>query len=323
MWLTWLADAARMTGWPVIEVPGWRSRGHGAMTAAEGVVLHHTAGPKTGNYPSLGVVRDGRPGLAGPLAQLGLGRDGTIYVIAAGLAYHAGESRWAGFTSLNSRFIGVEAESTGVPVFGRYDWTDAQLDAYPRLVAALLHWMRRPADRAASHAEVALPAGRKIDPAGIDMRALRTTVTRYLTTPASITRPGGSMSETAPTLTEIRGIVQDELAVIAKRVDVGFARDQVLTALGVANPGSAPAAAPAGAVAVSAKLDELAAAVRAGGVDPAAVLAAVRAAFGGGLVLEGTVHPPAPAAVPAPAPVPPAAAPPAAPATTSPQAPAG
>ncbi len=40
--------------------------------------------------PSLGVIRDGRPGLKGPLSQLGLGRDGAYYVIAAGRAQHAG-----------------------------------------------------------------------------------------------------------------------------------------------------------------------------------------------------------------------------------------
>jgi hypothetical protein len=85
----WLAQAARMTDFPVVEVDGWRSRGHGGMDTLEGVVLHHTAGPASGDYPSLRVVRDGRPGLAGPLAQLGLARSGTIFVIAAGLSYHA------------------------------------------------------------------------------------------------------------------------------------------------------------------------------------------------------------------------------------------
>jgi len=174
----WLAQAARMTDFPVVEVDGWRGRGHGGMDTLEGVVLHHTAGPATGDYPSLRVVRGGRPGLAGPLAQLGLARSGTIFVIAAGLSYHAGASAWAGFTGLNRRFLGVEAESTG-----RGDWTPAQLDAYPRLVAALLHYMRRPAGRAAAHREVARPPGRKIDPVGIDMPAFRARVAEMLADP--------------------------------------------------------------------------------------------------------------------------------------------
>ena len=78
MWLEFLADAARLSGYPVIEVDGWRRRGHGEMRLCEGVVGHHTATPASakGNYPSLAVVRDGRAGLAGPLSALGLGRDG-------------------------------------------------------------------------------------------------------------------------------------------------------------------------------------------------------------------------------------------------------
>lgn len=234
MYLTWLAEAARITGYPVVEVPGWQKRGHGGMAAAEGVVLHHTAGPATGDYPSLGVVRDGRPDLEGPLAHLGLGRTGTIYVIAAGLCWHAGTSRWAGFTSLNSSFVGIEAESTG-----RGDWTPEQLDAYPRLVAALLGWMHRPADRACAHRECAIPAGRKPDPAGIDMKALRTTVTGYLVHPDTIRHQEDDMAITPD---QLRTIVREEIARAdpATRKDLGFARDQTLTALGVSDTVNAP-----------------------------------------------------------------------------------
>jgi hypothetical protein len=168
LYIPWLVDAARLTGYPVVDVPGHRARGHGGMRAVEGVTGHHTAdGP--GEYPSLFIVRDGRSDLAGPLAHLGLGRSGTIYVIAAGLCYHAGASQWAGFLDLNDEFIGIEAESAGT----RDDWTDAQHDAYPRLVAALLHFMRRDASRFAGHREVCLPTGRKIDPAFLDLPAFR------------------------------------------------------------------------------------------------------------------------------------------------------
>lgn len=161
LYISWLADAARMTGYPVMEVPGWRARGHGPMRAVEGVVFHHTANPQPGVYPSLRIVRDGRADLAGPLAHLGLGRDGTVFVIAAGQCWHAGASAWAGMFDLNDEFVGVEGESAGT----RDDWTPEQRDCYPRLMAALLHFMRRGADRAARHAEVCQPAGRKIDAA--------------------------------------------------------------------------------------------------------------------------------------------------------------
>lgn len=161
IYIPWLVDAARMTGYPVVEVPGWRDRGHGPMRAVEGVVFHHTANPQSGVYPSLRIVRDGRADLAGPLAHLGLGRDGTVFVIAAGQCWHAGASAWAGMYDLNDEFVGIEGESAGTSD----DWTPEQRDCYPRLMAALLHFMRRGAERAARHAEVCRPAGRKIDAA--------------------------------------------------------------------------------------------------------------------------------------------------------------
>ncbi len=170
MYVPWLVDAARSTGYPVVEVAGWQTRGHGGMRVVEGVVGHHTATADSapGDYPSLDLVTRGRPDLAGPLCNLGLGRSGTIYVVAAGCAYHAGASRWLGFLDLNDEFLGIEAESAG-----NGGWTDAQRDAYPKLVAALLRYMSRGVERYAGHKDVCVPPGRKIDPVGIDTGWLR------------------------------------------------------------------------------------------------------------------------------------------------------
>lgn len=178
-WVPWLADAARMTGYPVVEVAGWRGRGHGGMSRVEGLVAHHTANPGRGDYPSLSIVTHGRAGLRGPLSAFGLGRSGTVYVIAAGISNHAGASAWAGFRDLNDEFLGCEAESAGT----HDDWTPAQRDCYPRLAAAVLFFMRRSADRAAGHKEVCLPPGRKIDPAFWDMTAFRARVEWMLADP--------------------------------------------------------------------------------------------------------------------------------------------
>jgi hypothetical protein len=185
LFVPWLSDAARLTGYPVIESTGWRTRGvpdskgqPRGMRVVEGITPHHTAGPATGDYPSLRVVRDGRAGLQGPLSHYGLGRSGTVHVIAAGLCYHAGASSWAGFTDLNDEFLGIEAEDDGDGT-----WTSEQLDAYPRLVAACLYYMRRDASRAAGHREICLPKGRKIDPAGIDLDAFRGRVAWLLADP--------------------------------------------------------------------------------------------------------------------------------------------
>jgi N-acetyl-anhydromuramyl-L-alanine amidase AmpD len=134
------------------------------MRVVEGVVGHHTATGEgvSGDYPSLRVVRDGRAGLSGPLANYGLGRSGTIYVIAAGCAWHAGASRHGGFTDLNDEFLGIEAEDSGD---GK--WNPAMLDAYPKLVGAILRYMRRDVSRYVSHRTCAVPAGRKPDPGGL------------------------------------------------------------------------------------------------------------------------------------------------------------
>lgn len=154
-----LADACRRSGLDVVELPDWRRRGHGAMQSVDAIVLHHTAGPATGDAPSLRVVRDGRPDLRGPLAHLVLARSGTVHVVAAGLCWHTGPTHepWQG----NAHAIGIEAEHVGRP--GSV-WTQVQYGAYVRLARALADHYDVPPARILGHREVARPAGRKVDP---------------------------------------------------------------------------------------------------------------------------------------------------------------
>src|SRR5690625_1949919 len=126
---TGLARVAKRTGYPVVEVKGWKKRGYGQMVKAESVMCHHTAGPASGNYPSLNVVTHGRPGIPGPLANYGIGRDGTIYVIAAGRANHAGRVAKTMWT--NARSIWSEAVNTGTGE----KWSESQLVADDGLIA--------------------------------------------------------------------------------------------------------------------------------------------------------------------------------------------
>jgi peptidoglycan hydrolase-like protein with peptidoglycan-binding domain len=122
--------------------------------------------------PSLNVLVNGRTDLAGPLAQLGLGRDGTYYVIAAGRANHAGTGSWQGITAGNTSFIGIEAENAGT---ADDEWPEVQMDAYRRGVAAILKHIGRGAEFCAGHKEYALPRGRKPDPL-FDMNVFRAAV---------------------------------------------------------------------------------------------------------------------------------------------------
>jgi hypothetical protein len=176
---TGLARVARSTGRPVVEVPGWETRGHGPMADCRAIVCHHTAGAKSGNYPSLNVVAYGRAGLAGPLSQFGIGRDGTIYVIAAGQAAHAGKDSQVHPAEARNRYsIGIEAENTGMGE----PWGDAIMESYVRLVRALCDEFKLPVSRVYGHKEIAYTAsgrlGRKIDPAGFSMDTFRSAVQR-------------------------------------------------------------------------------------------------------------------------------------------------
>jgi|APLak6261658528_1056013.scaffolds.fasta_scaffold00271_2 hypothetical protein len=160
--LTWLPTVLKNAGLKVVEVPGWKTRGHGDIGTIKGIICHHTAGPKTGNMPSLRTVRDGLPGFSGPLAQLCLGRDGTFYVVAAGKCFHAGVGEWKNITTGNTSFIGIEAENTGTNT--DIPWPTEQMDAYRRGVAAILKHIGQDEVMCCGHKEYALPRGRENDP---------------------------------------------------------------------------------------------------------------------------------------------------------------
>lgn len=172
-YLTSLADIARGAGLKVVEQPGWKTRGHGAQTGVKTIVCHHTAGAATGNAPSLAVVQNGRSDLAGPLSHFVLGRDGTVYVVAAGQCWHTGAT-WQTAQS-NPYAIGIEAEATGTTA-----WPEVQMDAYARLCKALCDAFGLGYDRVQGHKEVCSPAGRKTDP-NFDMPSFRARVSRAST----------------------------------------------------------------------------------------------------------------------------------------------
>ena len=171
-----LADACRKSELRVIEVHGWRTRGSSNFRfAADGdIIVHHTAtsAKAAGDYPSLRIVRDGRPGLSGPLSQLGLGRDGTVYVIAAGRANHAGKTDRR--LSSNPYSLGIEAEHPGTG-----PWNPVQYQAYVRLIAALCRHYGKTTEQVRGHKEIAVPRGRKVDPT-FDMGSFRTAVAREI-----------------------------------------------------------------------------------------------------------------------------------------------
>lgn len=195
--LVWLFDTLREAGLRVAEVPGWKSRSAGPMGEVMGVMCHHTAGARTGNMPSLETLKQGTAAVPGPLAQIGLGRDGTCYLVSAGRCNHAGVGVWNSVTAGNSHFIGIEAENCGD---GSDPWPAVQLEAYHHAVAAILRRVNRSVQWCVAHKEYARPPGRKIDP-NFDMDAFRLQVQAVLNgapppQPVVAAEPDGQRRET-------------------------------------------------------------------------------------------------------------------------------
>jgi hypothetical protein len=170
--LSWLPEVLKSAGLKVAEQPGWRNRGRGDVGTIKGVMCHHTAGSANGNMPSLNIITNGRADLPGPYGQLALGRDGTFFVVAAGLAYHAGQGVWQGITTGNASFIGIQAENSGLP---DDPWPRVQLLAYMQGVAAILKKIGADTIMCCGHKEYSLPRGRKNDPS-FDMDDFRAQV---------------------------------------------------------------------------------------------------------------------------------------------------
>ena len=225
--LTWLPDVLKNAGLKVSLVPGWENRGLGDMGSVFGVICHHTGvkNPTKQNMPTLNSLKNGRkaePGLAalpGPLAQLGLGLDGTYFVIAAGRAAHAGKGSFQGVSG-NLRFIGIEAENSGTP---SDTWPAVQLEAYQRGVAAILKHLGKDSSFCVGHKEYA--PGRKDDPS-LNMKTFREAVAGFMNgTPAppipavEPTPPAGTAAR--PTL---RRPMKDELVKVVQ-AKVGVTSD--------------------------------------------------------------------------------------------------
>lgn len=130
----------RAAGLKVVEIDGWKTRGRPASTggfAPVGVLHHHTGGPSNGGkaYAS-GVLVKGRSDLPGPLCHLSTDRDGTVYIVAAGRANHAGVAKSVGTVAGgdgNRLYVGVENQNLGTE-----GWTAKQYAAMVTLTAVLL-----------------------------------------------------------------------------------------------------------------------------------------------------------------------------------------
>lgn len=222
IWLTDLAHQLRAQGLTVVEVPGWKTRGYSGygFHGVGGVLHHHTATGRAAfarsNMPTLNLLTHGRSDLAGPLCNIAFGRDGTVYVVAAGWANHAGRGSAPGFPrdQGNGWLIGIEAESSGV---APWDWTKDQLRVWPYLAAAL-----EKSYLAARAAHLRLQLGHKeyssegkIDPAGIDMNTFRASINKIRSSGGKTAAPAKNTKTKdwfdMATEADLRRIVREEI----------------------------------------------------------------------------------------------------------------
>jgi hypothetical protein len=174
----------RAAGIVVHEMPGWQTRGNGMSSAYEGGLVHHTGGVQSMALPGTEagelLVR-GREDLSGPLCNYAGNPDGSITVVAANPANHAGASGGRSMgplpvtTLFNKRVLGLEIV---------YPGTSPMRDAQ---YGAAVAWARAVADvcgrgdvqRIRAHAETSITG--KWDPGmapgrTIDMTAFRNAV---------------------------------------------------------------------------------------------------------------------------------------------------
>lgn len=208
MKLSNLAGVLRSAGLTVVECAGWANRGYAGQDLQDvrGVLWHHTATNRArfndSDAPTLSMCINGRPDLPGPLCNIVFGRNGTVYLVAAGVANHAGAGSAHNIPANmgNHYLIGIEMESSGI---APWDWTADQLRVAPHLGAALERAYG--VDLQIAHYEYSSQG--KIDPAGWPggMDGLRNSINQVLN--GSLSYASATTEDDMPSAQEIAAAV--------------------------------------------------------------------------------------------------------------------
>lgn len=145
-------------------------------TDVDSIVLHHTA--SNDGKKDLNTLTNPRSGVS---CHYLVDRDGTIYQLVADgrRAWHAGRSALHGVpTDMNARSIGIEIVNRGD---GKTPFTEAQYRALEQLVPWLAKTHDVPMRNLVGHKDVAIPPGRKSDPAeNFDFNRIRRATDRVV-----------------------------------------------------------------------------------------------------------------------------------------------
>ena len=154
----------------ILERPSPHHSRRPAGVALELIVLHTTGGSLAS---ALAWFADPASGVS---AHYVIGQDGAVYacVPETRQAWHAGVSEWEGRPYVNGFSFGVELAGRGG------DYQPAQLEGCAELCADLCLRYQIPAAAIVGHADVALPAGRKVDPVGFPWVDFRELLGEYL-----------------------------------------------------------------------------------------------------------------------------------------------
>jgi hypothetical protein len=227
MKLSNLANVLRSAGLTVVESPGWADRGYAGqdLRQVRGVLWHHTATNRTRyalqDAPTLSMCLNGRPDLPGPLCNIVFGRNGTVYLLAAGAANHAGAGSAPGVSTDmgNHYLIGIEMESSGI---APWDWTEDQIRIAPHLGAALerayLGWLDESERLQLGHLEYSSQG--RIDPAGWPggMDGLRASINAVLSGSAAI-NPQGTITPQDDDFMALFASIEDFKAAVTEAVE--------------------------------------------------------------------------------------------------------
>lgn len=167
----WLADVLRAEGLTVVEMPGWKDRGHGDFGWIWGSMYHHTGA----NNTSAEFCARGRSDLPGPICNVHVNREGVMTVVAAGVAWHGGSGRYKDIpaNAANWHTIGFEVQYDG------HDITDSQRKAMVLAMAAISRKIQRSAaDSVVGHKEYSDMG--KWDPGNVNMATVREQVRRQI-----------------------------------------------------------------------------------------------------------------------------------------------
>jgi N-acetylmuramoyl-L-alanine amidase len=144
---------------PVINAPSPNFNERNGMDI-DTIVIHHTA--SNNGAGDLAHLRDPKAEVS---AHYMLDRDGKIYQLVGDSkrAWHAGKGELHGVpTDVNGRSIGIEIVNDGS---GKTPFTEAQYKSLTQLVGYLKQEYKVPMNNILGHKDVAVPKGRKTDPA--------------------------------------------------------------------------------------------------------------------------------------------------------------